>query len=209
MTRLGLRRDLLRLKQLALRLPFFVLLAAALAGCAGRGDALAPVVTITEPQGTTVKAESDLQIVGYAMDDVGVASILVDGTEILDAPGYAGERGKKLINFGFRPRQVREGLWRSEIVVTDVDSRKTSLTFPLEIDGTPPTVTLTGVEGLGGGNTRVSGVARDNDVVSKITTGDKALSFVPAAQIAFTFETTKDIEITVTDQAGNVTVFRP
>ena len=180
-----------------------------LSGCAGRGDALAPVVTVTEPQGTTVKAESDLQIVGYALDDVGVASILVDGTEILDAPGYVGERGKKLINFGFRPRQVREGLWRSEIVVTDVDGRKTALNFPLEIDGTPPTVTLTGVEGLGNRRTRVSGVARDNDLVSKITAGGVARSFTPAAQVAFTFETDSDIEITVTDQAGNVTVFRP
>ena len=186
-----------------------ILLAAALAGCTGRGDALAPMVTITEPQGKTVKAESDLRIVGYAMDDVGVASILVDGTEILDAPGYTGERGKKLINFGFRPKRVRQGLWRSEIVVTDVDGRTTSLTFPLEIDGTPPTVTLTGVESLGDGLSRVSGVARDNSLVSKITAGGVARSFTPAAQVPFTFETDADIEITVTDQAGNVTVFRP
>ena len=180
-----------------------------LSGCAGRGDVLAPVVTITEPQGTTVRAESDLQIVGYAMDDTGVSSIRVDGTEILDAPGYAGERGKKLINFGFRPRQVREGLWRSEIIVTDVNGRKTALSFPLEIDGTPPTVTLTGVESLGGGRTRVSGTAQDNGLVSKITAGTTVLSFTPAAQVPFTFETTGSVELTVTDQAGNVTVFRP
>ncbi len=184
-------------------------LLAALAGCAGRGDALAPVVTITEPQGTSVRAESDLQIVGYAMDDVGVASIRVDDTEILDAPGYSGERGKKLINFGFRPRQVREGLWRSEILVTDVDGRATALTFPLEIDGTPPTVTLSGVESLGAGRTRVSGTAQDNDLVSKIAAGETVYSFAPAAQVPFTFEVTGDVEITVTDQAGNVTVFRP
>ncbi len=186
-----------------------MLLLTALTGCAGRGDALAPVVTITEPQGSSVRAESDLQIVGYAMDDVGVASIRVDGTEILDAEGYAGERGKKLINFGFRPRQVREGLWRSEIVVTDVDGRTTTLTFPLEIDGTPPTVTLTGVESLGSGLSRVSGEASDNDLVSKISAGETVYSFSPAAQVPFTFELTGDIEITVTDQAGNVTVFRP
>ena len=181
----------------------------ALSGCAGRGDALAPVITITEPQGTSVRAESDLQIVGYAMDDMGVQSIRVDGTEILDAQGYAGERGKKLINFGFRPRQIREGLWRSEILVTDVDGRTTALSFPLEIDGTPPTVTLTGVESLGNGQSRVSGTASDNDLVSKISAGGAARSFSPAAQVPFTFEVTGDIEITVTDQAGNVTVFRP
>ncbi len=187
------------------------LVSVALSGCAGRGDALAPVVTITEPQGSAVRAESDLRIVGYAMDDVGVRSIRVDGTEILDAEGYLSERDKKLINFGFRPRQIREGLWRSEIVVTDVDGRTTTLTFPLEIDGTPPTATLTGVEGLGGGRSRVSGIAQDNDLVSKITAAGEARSFSAAAQVpfTFTFETDEDIEITVTDQAGNVTVFRP
>jgi len=185
-----------------------------LAGCAGRGDALAPVITIIEPQGGAVRAGSDLRIVGYAMDDTGVASIRVDGTELLDAPVLAGERGKKLINFGFRPRRVREGLWRSELAVTDVDGRTTQLAFPLEIDGTPPTVEITGVEGLSEGRTRVSGVARDNDLVGRITVGaDTAaadtLSFTPAAQVPFTFETDGDVSVRVSDQAGNVTTFAP
>lgn len=179
----------------------------------GRGDALAPVVTITEPQGGAVRAESEVQIVGYAMDDVGVSSIRVDDTELLDAPGYAAERGKKLINFGFRPRQLREGVWRSEIVVADVDGRTTRLSFPLEIDGTPPTVEISSVEGLEGDRRRVSGVARDNDLVGSIVVGaDTAadtLSFTPAAQVPFTFETDGDISLTVTDQAGNVTTFSP
>lgn len=180
-----------------------------LVGCVGRGDALAPVVTITEPQGGAVRAESDVQIVGYAMDDVGVESIRVDDTEFLDAPGYAAERGKKLINFGFRPRLVREGLWRSEILVTDVDGRTTRLTFPLEIDGTPPTVEISSVEGLEGDRRRISGVARDNDLVGSISVGEDARSFSPAAQVPFTFETAGEIDLTVTDQAGNVTTFSP
>ena len=186
-----------------------LLLGAALGGCVGRGDALAPVLTITEPRSGTVRPGGDLQVVGYAMDDTGVASLRVDGTEILDAPGYEGERNKKLINFGFRPRQVREGLWRSEIVVTDTRGQSTALTFPLEIDGTPPTVELTGVEQLGGGRTRVSGVASDNDLVSEVVAPDGPLSFTPAAQYAFTFETAGEVVMTVRDEAGNETVFTP
>lgn len=177
-----------------------------------RGDSLAPVVTITEPQSSAVRAESELQIVGYAMDDVGVASLVVDGTELLETPVFAAERGKKLINFGFRPRQVREGLWSSKITVTDVDGRVTELTFPLEIDGTPPTVEITGVEGLGGGRNRISGFARDNDLVGRITVGGEAgtqLSFTPAAQVPFSFESGGDISVRVTDQAGNVTDYAP
>lgn len=176
-----------------------------LGGCVERGDALAPVVTITEPRGSAVRAESELQIIGYAMDDSGVAGIRVDGTELLDAPGYADERGKKLINFGFRPRQVQEGLWRSEISVTDLDGRVTQLVFPLEIDGTPPTIEVTGVEGLDGGRRRVSGVARDNDVVARIEAGGTVRSFSPASQVPFTFETTGEITLRVVDGAGNVT----
>lgn len=184
-------------------------LGVALPGCVGRGDALAPVLTITEPRSGTVRPGGDLRIVGYVMDDTGVVSLRVDGTEILDAPGYEGERGKKLVNFGFRPKQVQEGLWRSEIVVTDASGQSTALTFPLTIDGTPPSVTLTGVEQLGGGRTRVSGVARDNDLVSEVVAPDGPLSFSPAAQVTFTFETEADISVTVRDEAGNETVFTP
>lgn len=180
-----------------------------LAGCMGRSDSLAPVVTITEPQSSAVRAESDLQIIGYAMDDIGVASILVDGTEILNAAGYEGERGKKLVNFGFRPQRVREGLWRSELQVTDVEGRQTRLTFPLEIDGTPPTVEVTGVEGLDGGRSRISGIARDNDMVGSIMVGENPYSFTPAPQVSFSFETEGDINVTVTDAAGNVTDYAP
>lgn len=178
-----------------------------LGGCVGRGDALAPVITITEPQGSAVKAGSALQIVGYAMDDVGVSSIQVDGTELFDFPALSGERGKKLINFGFRPRRVREGLWRSQITVTDVDGRVTRLEFPLKIDGSPPTVTITGVEGLDGNRNRVSGVVEDDDVVGRIMVGETERSFSPAAQVPFTFETTGDIRLTVADEAGNVTTY--
>ena len=65
------------------------------------------------------------------------------------------------------------------------------------------------VEQLGGGRTRVSGVARDNDLVSDIDASGTPQSFSPAAQVAFTFETAGDIVVTVRDEAGNETVFTP
>ena len=173
----------------------------------GRGDALAPVVTITEPRTGAVRAGSELRIVGYAMDDVGVTSIQVDGAELLDFPALAGERGNKLINFGFRPRLVRAGLWCSQITVTDVDGRVTALTFPLTIDGTPPTVEITGVEGLDGDRRRVSALVRDDDAVGRITVDETEQSFTPAAQVPFTFETSGDIRLNVADVAGNVTTY--
>ena len=65
------------------------------------------------------------------------------------------------------------------------------------------------VEQLGGGRTRVSGVARDNDLVSEIDASGTPQSFSPAAQVAFTFETAGDIVVTARDEAGNETVFTP
>lgn len=174
-----------------------------------RGDSLAPIVTITEPQSSAVRAESELTIIGYAMDDEGVASIRADGTELLDAPALAGERGKRLIYFGFRPQQVSEGQWRSEISVRDTDGRTSTKTLTLEVDGTPPTVEITGVEGLSNGSNRISGIARDNGTVGSISVGGVPYSFVPAPQVPFSFETTGDINVTVTDEAGNVTDYAP
>lgn len=185
------------------------LLLALLSACAGRGDSLAPMITITEPQSSAVRAGSELTIIGYAMDDDGVTSIRVDGTELLEASALAGERGKKLINFGFRPQQVREGQWRSEMTVTDSDNRVTTKTLTLEVDGTPPTVEITGIEALDGGFNRISGIARDDDQVSSIRVGESPLSFTPAPQVSFNFDTAGDINVTVTDAAGNVTDYAP
>ncbi len=174
-----------------------------------RGDSLAPIITITEPQSSAVRAEGELTIIGYAMDDEGVESVQADGTELLNAPALAGERGNRLIYFGFRPRQVSEGQWRSEISVRDSENRVTTKTLTLEVDGTPPTVEITGVEGLGNGRSRISGIARDNGTVGSISVGGVPYSFVPAPQVPFSFETDGDINVTVTDEAGNVTDYAP
>lgn len=176
-----------------------------LTACNGRSDALAPIITITEPQGTSVRPGKDLQIIGYAMDDTGLAKLAIDGQDILSAPAFAGERNKKLINFGFRPQEVKQGLWRSEVTAEDVDGRVTQHTLTLEIDGTPPKVSITGIEALENGRQRISGTATDNDMVRSITASGVQLSFTPAPEVPFSFETAGDIQLTITDQAGNVT----
>ncbi len=174
-----------------------------------RGDSLAPVVTITEPRSGTVRTGDELRIIGYALDDEGIASIRVDGTELLADEAFAGERGKRLINFGFRPQAVGEGTWRSLITVTDTTGRATTLEFPLEIDSTPPTAEITSVEGLGGSRSRVTGVARDNDLVGEIIVNGTALSFTPASEVTFTQDVEGALVIEVIDQAGNETTVGP
>lgn len=185
------------------RLTLLLVFASMLTGCMNRGDSLAPVITITEPRSGTVRTGDELRIIGYALDDEGVASISVDGAELLADEAFEGERGKRLINFGFRPQALGEGSWRSLITVTDVTGRSSTLSFPLEIDSTPPTVEVSSVEGLGGDRSRVSGVVRDNDTVGEIIVNGVALSFTPTPEVTFTQDIEGPLEILVFDQAGN------
>ena len=181
-----------------------------LSACVKRPDALAPVVNITSPKSGTVRTAENLQISGYALDDEGVRAVRVNGLDLLGESIYEGQRDKKLVRFAFIPQSVGEGRWASTIQVEDVDGRVTALDFPLEIDTTPPTLELTGVEGLADGLVRVVGVARDNDQVGRVSVSGTDISFIPAPQVSFSLDVAREgLEIVVTDQAGNQIIEQP
>ena len=175
-----------------------------------RTDSLAPIANITSPKSGTVRTAENLQISGYALDDEGVRAVRVNGVDLLGAAIYAEQRGKKLVRFAFIPQEVGEGRWDSTIEVEDSDGRVTTLNFPLEIDTTPPTLELTGVEGLADGQVRVTGVARDNDQVGSVRVSGTDISFIPAAQVSFSLDVAREgLEIVVADQAGNQITEQP
>lgn len=175
-----------------------------LAGCLSRSDSLAPMISITEPKSGTTRSTDTLVIVGYAMDDQGVAAIRVDGKDLLQSPEFAQARGKSLVHFGFRGVVRREGEITYAIEVEDVSGRVTKLDYSLAIDTTPPTLELT-AEPLGQGRYRLSGTARDNTQVSAIRIGGSPLSFAPAPEVAFEFSSIAPDtpEVEVVDSAGN------
>lgn len=177
-----------------------------LAGCMSRPDSLAPIVSITEPKSGAVRTAERLEIRGYAMDDEGIRSIRVDGSELLDAEAYRQERGKKLILFRFGIRGLTEGERTTRIVVEDTRGRSSTLDFELRIDTTPPTVELT-TTALPDGGLRVSGTARDNTSVSAIQIADSPMQFIAGPEVPFSIDVTADdgATITVTDSAGNAT----
>ena len=175
-----------------------------------RSDSLAPLVNITSPKSGTVRTAENLQISGYALDDEGIRSVRVNGLDLLAERIYEGQRDKKLVRFAFIPQSVGEGQWASTIEVTDIDGRVTALDFPLEIDTTPPTLEITGVEGLAEDRVRVVGVARDNDQVGRVSVSGTDISFIPAPQVSFSLDVAREgLEIIVTDQAGNRIVEQP
>ena len=196
-------RPLRRLRLLAAALVAL----AGLAGCMTRGDALAPVVAIREPKSGTTRTTEDLRIVGYAMDDEGVARIVVDGTDLLSFDVYEAERGKRFVEFAFTIPDLRDGETTSRIVVEDVSGRSSTLLHTLRIDTTPPTLELTAVTALGDGRRRVEGVARDDVAVSAIRIDDVPLQFAPAAEHRFSLDVAAgpDARVVVEDSAGNRT----
>jgi len=187
-----------------------VLLVTSLTGCLERTDALAPIVTVTSPANGTVRSADNLIISGYAMDDEGIVAIRVDQDDLLAFPIFQNERGKKLVQFGFRPRQIDEGQWKSDIVVEDTSGFVTTLRYVLEIDTTPPSLELSPLQNLGGGRVRVTGTARDNQLLERITINDTVLSFAAVQERPFSLDFDSQgldsVTVQVRDQAGNETV---
>ena len=187
-----------------------LLLLTGLTGCLERTDSLAPIVTVTSPANGTVRSADNLIISGYAMDDEGIVAIRVDQDDLLAFPIFQNERGKKLVQFGFRPQQIDEGQWESDIVVEDTSGFSTTLRYVLEIDTTPPTLELSPLQNLGAGRVRITGTARDNQMLERISVNDTVLSFASVQERPFSIdldsEGLQNITVQVRDQAGNETV---
>lgn len=184
-----------------------LLTGALLTSCVGRPDSLAPRIAITDPRSGATRSTEALTISGYAMDDSGIASIRVDGADLLADPLYANERGKGLVNFAFTKPNVADGELTMVLEVTDVNGRTSSETYVLTLDATPPTVELTTVEALGNGRLRVEGVARDNIALSSVRINDVPLAFTPGAEFTFSVlvNAVPDGQVVVEDGAGNRT----
>ena len=171
-----------------------------------RGDELAPIITVVDPPSGAVRRVENLEVRGFALDDKGVASIVVNGDDLLTYPALQGEKGKKLVEFAFGITPDRDR-FASTIVATDTSGSVTEYTYELQIDTVPPTLELQDHTLLDGGRLRVRGVARDNDLVKSITVADQALAFVPAAEKEFNLDVDNLPNATVTaeDRAGNTT----
>lgn len=171
----------------------------------GRDDALAPLVAIREPKSGTTRTTENLRIVGYAMDDEGIAEIVVDGTDLLGFDVYAAERGKRFVEFAFTIPDLSDGETTTRIVATDLSGRSSTLLHTLRIDTSPPTLELTAVQDLGDGRLRIEGVARDDVAVNSILLGGVPLTFAPTDEHRFSLDVVADANATVVveDSAGN------
>lgn len=177
-----------------------------LSACLQRGDAMPPTVSIREPRSGTTRTTADLRIVGYAFDDEGIEAIRVDGIDLMATSTYAGERGKRLVEFSFTIRDLSDGDVTVQIEAQDAGGRVTSLPYRLRLDSTPPSIELGAVTPLGNDRVRVEGVARDNTTLAIIRVNGVPITFTPASEHAFRVDvaTAENGEVVAEDAAGNV-----
>ncbi|MEZ4630607.1 MAG: hypothetical protein R2880_07865 [Deinococcales bacterium] len=177
-----------------------------LSACVKRDDALAPMISITEPKNGAVKSADALRIVGYAMDDMGIQALRVEGNDLFASEFLKNERGKKLVQFAFRPNLIREGQWGALIEAEDKSGRVSTLRYQLDIDATAPSLKVMRPEKLANGRLRVSGVARDNRLLERIVVNGVDVSFSPAREKFFTIdiEAADEVLTVVYDEAGNM-----
>ena len=175
-----------------------------LSSCVKRPDALPPLIKIISPKNGAVQS-ADMKIIGYALDDEGIAAIRVGGDNLLESELLQGERTKKLIQFAFRPTSQQSGKWQTTIQVEDINGRLSTLEYGFEIDAFSPSVKVKPPRDVGGGRMEVSGVARDNLLLERIVVNGIEVSFSPVSEKFFnvSVEAAPSVTTVVYDQAGN------
>jgi len=176
-------------------------------GCAGRGDAMAPMVAIREPRSGATSTTENLNIIGYAFDDEGIHAIRINGLNLLASPAYASEYGKRLVEFRFSTTSSDDGDISVVIEAEDIRGNVTVLPYQLILDSTPPTLEILSATTLSNGRLRLEGIARDNTLVTSVRINGIPLAFTPAAEHTFRVDVVvvNGGEVVVEDAAGNVT----
>lgn len=176
-----------------------LILAPALGGCSRTTDNFAPRIVISSPSDGGVSQTRTPTVKGYALDDVGVTRITVNGKAIPIRPG-----SRKIANFQFAA-QVKGASETYSISAFDAAGHKSTLALPLSVDNQAPQLSIKTFERLGR-TIRVSGVATDNVQVAQVVVDGNRLNITPGKRVEFYAETTgiyADIE--VYDAAGNKT----
>ncbi|WP_288431989.1 hypothetical protein [uncultured Deinococcus sp.] len=183
-------------------LPLLTLLSLGLGGCSRPTDTFTPRVVIGGPAGGAVSQDRTPTVRGYAMDDVGVTKITVDGKAI---PIQAGSR--KIAAFSFQPA-LQGNRAQYTVRAYDAAGHVGELSGSVRVDVQRPQIQVTGLE-RSGRQIRVSGVASDDGGVTAISVDGQSLGIQPGTRVAFSGQTSGlYADITVRDAAGNTATLR-
>ncbi|WP_457631348.1 hypothetical protein [Oceanithermus sp.] len=146
------------------RLPALLLLIAVLSACSRGGDAMAPLLGITQPRSGAISEGQKVTVRGYAFDDSGVASVRVDGQEVLPRE----QAGKKLVQFGFLVEAKKGGQVELKVEAEDTGGQVRQLALPLTLDTQKPRLVLERVEMTEDKLLRIVGKATDDVEVDRV-----------------------------------------
>ena len=135
-----------------------------LAGCSRGGDAMAPLLGITQPRSGAVSEGQKVTVEGYAFDDSGVDSVRVGGQEVLPQT----ERGRKLVQFRFLVEAKKGGQVELELEARDTGGQLRKLKLPLTLDTEKPKLVLERVELTEDKLLRIVGKATDDVEVDRV-----------------------------------------
>lgn len=182
--------------------PLLVLLALGLSGCARPTDTFTPRIVIGGPAGSAVSQSRAPTVRGYALDDVGVTKITVDGKAI---PVQAGSR--KIALFSFQP-PIQGNRGQYTVRAYDAAGHVGELSGAVRVDAQKPQIQVTSLE-RSGRQIRLSGVASDDGGVAAVSVDGQPLSISPGTRVAFSGQTSGVYaDITVRDAAGNTATLR-
>lgn len=182
--------------------PLLLSLLVGLSGCARPTDTFTPRVVIGGPAGGAVSQSRAPTVSGYALDDVGVTRITVDGKTI---PIKAGSR--KIAAFSFQPTLQGN---RAQYTVRAYDraGHVGELSGAVRVDADKPQIQVTSLE-RSGRQIRLSGVASDAGGVTAVSMDGQPLGISPGTRVAFSGQTSGVYaDITVRDAAGNTATLR-
>lgn len=182
--------------------PLLVLLALGLGGCARPTDTFTPRIVIGGPGGSAVSQSRTPTVRGYALDDVGVTRVTVDGKAM---PLQAGSR--KIAVFSFQPA-IQGDRGQYTVRAYDAAGHVGELSGSVRVDAQKPQIQVTSLE-RSGRQIRVNGVAVDAGGVTAVSVDGQALSIQPGSRVAFSGQTSGVYaDITVRDAAGNTATLR-
>lgn len=183
-------------------LPLLALLPLGLGGCARPTDTFTPRIVIGGPAGGAVSQDTTPTVRGYALDDVGVTRITVNGKAI---PVQAGSR--KIAAFSFQP-PIQGNRGQYTVRAYDAAGHVGELSGAVRVDVQRPQIQVTSLE-RSGRQIRVSGVASDVGGVTAVSVDGQPLGIQPGTRVAFSGQTSGlYADITVRDAAGNTATLR-
>lgn len=191
------------MRQICASLSILLLLSA----CTRTQDNFKPTIVITEPKAGTLSATGKTTVRGYAIDNTGIARLVVNGKNLMAEGNLRGTEGRRILPFAFVTEPYDKTDTKADqqysITATDMSGQTVTQVLPILVDNTAPKIEISDAT-YTAGSLRISGTVFDNTKVNSILMNGNAINIKSASKVPFYTET-KGLTATITaiDSVGN------